>query len=34
LRKPHSDGRSASNTGKVRRLGIVVATTTGIIRKV
>jgi hypothetical protein len=31
---PLADGRSASNTGKVRRLGIVVATTTGIIRKV
>ncbi|MGN6154759.1 MAG: DUF3833 family protein [Sphingomicrobium sp.] len=31
---PMADGRSATNIGKVRRLGIVVATTTGIIRKV
>ena len=31
---PLGDGRSASNIGKVRRMGIVVATTTGTIRKV
>lgn len=31
---PMADGRSATNIGKVRRMGIVVATTTGIIRKV
>lgn len=31
---PLPGGRSASNVGKVRRMGVVVATTTGIIRKV
>lgn len=31
---PIGDGRSARNVGKVRRMGIVVATTTGLIRKV
>ena len=31
---PLADGRSARNFGKVRRMGVVVATTTGTIRKV
>lgn len=31
---PMADGRSAKNVGKVKKMGIVVATTTGIIRKV
>jgi hypothetical protein len=31
---PRPDGRSAKNVGKVRRMGIVVATMTGMIRKV
>jgi hypothetical protein len=31
---PMADGRSAKNVGKVRKMGIVVATMTGIIRKV
>jgi hypothetical protein len=34
LMTPLPDGRTARNIGKVRRLGIVVATTTGTIRKV
>jgi hypothetical protein len=31
---PMADGRSARNVGKVRKMGMVVATSTGIIRKV
>jgi hypothetical protein len=31
---PMPDGRSARNVGKVKRMGVTVATTTGVIRKV